>query len=353
MAHIPGTLVIRPTAFIRFVFLVVLITVCSCKIHLVDPQPPDESDQTTPPDDKPSAFQLVWSPDEQYLYAIGYQGLQEISVGAGTVTTLDPRKFYASTLSISGTGTYLYWLRNTDTTTYTQSLLRYRRSDGVLDTMLTGIWEYLASPLSDNVVYRDFNSGASILYDPSTGERRSIGNRNVYTFSPDGLDLLTQDPAGDGSIFLVYHSVDSSESVMTFSHKGFIHRFVWNAEALIALCWDYDAEITYTYCYNLTTGSMDTLVSSRGNSSRTFYATGSRVAFWTSRVTDYTTIPLMGRIPTDWDYVVNVYSAVSRSVTQYTIGNCSSADAPGGLAFSPSGTRIACAYRGGVSLLDL
>lgn len=339
--------------FIHFVFLTSVITFSSCKYNAIDPDPPAEHQSLSPPGVvSPYNSQLLWSPDEQYIYFVGRTGLQMIAVGSGKISTIDARWVSCWSLTISGSGTCLYYLATTDTLTLSPTLMRYRRSDGVRDTVMSGVQMYLASPVSDDVVCGIYNTGNPVLYSPNTGTRRTIGHRIPLAYSPDGSDLLTRDQSAYDSYFL-FHVADGSESSITFNHAGYINEFAWHSNGIKALRIETNEAGYDAYVYNLTTGLTDTItLHSDGVSSFTFDTDGSRIGFWTIRVTEYSTAFFVA-VPAAWDCIVNVYSFSTHSAMKYTVGNTGKSAAYGAAAFSPSGTRIACTFEGAITLLPM
>jgi hypothetical protein len=274
----------------------------------------------------------------------------------GAATSLDTRKLSFQSLTISGTGSSLYYFATADSFSASHTLMRCRRSSGVLDTVLTGVHYYLASPVSDDIAYLPTNTDTLVLYTPDTRAKRTVGYRMPLTFSPDGLDLLTHNPGAVYSSFLVFHTADGTETGITLDRGFNSYRFAWYADGMIGLWIVLDEGGSHAYAYNFTTGFTDTVKYINApyvTSGFAFSANSPRVGFWSTKGTSFTFVPLFGNVPTAWDYIVNVYSFATHTSTPYTVGNTGNASASGGMAFSPSGTRMACAYRGGVTLLSL
>jgi len=340
--------------FTRALVLTSLLTCSSCEMKFADSTSPTDQQQATPTSNNPPARELLWSPDEQFVYTIGSQGLQAVNVAGGTVTTLNAHGVFHQSLSLSGTGTSLYYLAKADSFSSSFTLFRYRRSDGASDTVLTDVGGYVASPVSDEVACYSYSTDTLVLYSPDTGVKRTIGRGAPYAYSPDGLDLLTEYPAGAYyPTISVFHLSDGSITPLTFDHVGYVRQFDWHANGLKAICMQSNEVGTEVYVYNITTGWIDTLMFGTNPGPFVFDATGERIGFWTKYVTDTFWLPLFGQIPSKWDFVANVYSLSSHSNARHTIGNSDDANAAGGLAFSPSGTRLACAYRGGVTIINV
>ncbi len=330
------------------------LTCASCKLQINDPETPANQDQATPKSDSPSATELVWSPDGQEVYTIGWQGLQVVPVAGGAVTTLDARKVSYRSLSLSGTGTYLYCLATADSFSSSHTLMRYRRSDGAADTLLTGVLDYIASPVSDDVACHFSGTDTCVVFSPGSGVIRTVGRRKPGAWSPDGLSLLTQDTYGGYFTTLyVFRLSDGSETSLSFDHVGYVNQLAWHSDGMKAICIESNEAGTDVYAYNITTGLKEALVFRAELFFFAFDANGGRIGLWSRIPTESYWLPLFGQIPTKWDYIANVHSLTLHSNTPYTVGNSGNSNPTGGMAFSPSGTKMACAYRGAVTLMDV
>lgn len=304
---------------------------------------------------------IVWSHDEQYLYACGRSGLVQVEIATGATRVIDSRVTWYEGLTVSGSGNYLYCLLSEyryDGSSSHQSrvVLRYRLGDFACDTVVSGEdIGFLASPSTDEIACTYYREDSTVMIDPETGTRRGLGGVKPIAYAMDGSGLLVGDmyDASTYSVLRPDGTIRSMGLVNQVPYYGASLRIVWGGEdVMIVYTISEQYTSNQTNVYNLTTGSTLNLGSSAW--AIEFSPDASQIVYWSENVTEWLNLFLY-RVPSEADFIINITHLSTHSTRSYTYAH---SDAPrtvyvGSIGIAPTGKRIAFVYDGLIEIMAI